>query len=53
VRVAARGTERRLIRKDIAGAGSESTVPTFEVLETLVREQAQAFGQRILEKEIT
>ena len=41
------------MRKDIAGEGLESTVPTFEVLETLVREQAQAFIQRVLEEEIT
>jgi len=47
------GKERRLMRKDIAGEGPESTVPTFEILETLVREQAQAFIQRILEEEVT
>lgn len=28
-------------RKDTAGEGRESTTPTFEVLESLVREQAQ------------
>lgn len=47
------GKERRLMRKDIAGAGPESTVPVFEVLESLVREQAQAFIQQILEEEVT
>jgi putative transposase len=41
------------MRKDIAGAGSESSAPTFEVLESLVREQAQAFIQRVLEEEVT
>jgi transposase-like protein len=41
------------MRKDIAGAGTESTVPTFEVLEALVREQAQEFIQRVLEEEVT
>lgn len=41
------------MRKDIAGAGPESTVPVFEVLESLVREQAQAFIQQILEEEVT
>ena len=35
------------MRKDIAREGLESTVPTFEVLETLVREQAQAFIDQI------
>lgn len=47
------GKERRLMRKDIAGVGPESTVPTFEVLEALVREQAQEFIQRVLEEEVT
>jgi transposase-like protein len=41
------------MKKDIAGVGAESTVPTFEVLEALVREQAQAFIQRVLEEEVT
>jgi transposase-like protein len=41
------------MRKDIAGAGTESTTPTFEVLESLVRKQAQAFIQQILEEEVT
>jgi transposase-like protein len=41
------------MRKDIAGAGPESTTPVFEVLESLVREQAQAFIQQILEEEVT
>ena len=41
------------MKKDTAGEGWESTAPTFEVLESLVREQAQAFIQRILEEEVT
>jgi transposase-like protein len=41
------------MRKDIVGEGPESTAPTFENLETLVREQVQAFIQRILEEEVT
>jgi len=41
------------MRKDIAGAGPESTMPVFEVLERLVREQAQEFIQQILEEEVT
>jgi putative transposase len=41
------------MRKDIAGTGTESTIPTFEVLESLVREQAQSFIQRILDEEVT
>ena len=41
------------MKKDIAGTGTESTAPTFEVLERLVREQAQAFIQRVLEEEVT
>jgi transposase-like protein len=41
------------MRKDIAGVGPESTVPTFEVLETMVREHAQALIQRVLEEEVT
>jgi transposase-like protein len=41
------------MKKDTVGEGWESTVPTFEVLESLVREQAQAFIQRILEEEVT
>jgi len=47
------GKERRLMRKDIEGTGMESTIPTFEVLESMVREQAQAFIQRVLEEEVT
>jgi hypothetical protein len=41
------------MKKDIAGEGAESTTPVFEVLESLVREQAQAFIQQILEEEVT
>jgi transposase-like protein len=41
------------MKKDIAGEGTESTARTFEVLESLVREQAQAFIQRVLEEEVT
>jgi transposase-like protein len=41
------------MKKDIAGVGAESTGPVFEVLETMVREQAQAFIQEILEEEVT
>ena len=41
------------MRKDIAGEGPESTVPTYEVLESLVRGQVQVFIQRILEEEVT
>jgi hypothetical protein len=41
------------MRKDIAGAGPESTTPVFEILERLVREQAQEFIQQILEEEVT
>ncbi|HSG29163.1 MAG TPA: IS256 family transposase, partial [Candidatus Krumholzibacterium sp.] len=41
------------MRKDIAGEGTESTVPTFEVLEALVRQQAQELIQRVLEEEVT
>jgi putative transposase len=41
------------MKKDIAGAGTESSAPTFEVLESLVREQAQTFIQRVLEEEVT
>ena len=41
------------MKKDIAGAGPESTTPVFEVLESLVREQAQVFIQQILEEEVT
>lgn len=36
------GKEHRLTRKDIEGEGPESTTPTCEVPETLVREHAQA-----------
>ena len=41
------------MKKDIAGAGPESSAPTFQVLESLVREQAQALIQRVLEEEVT
>ena len=41
------------MRKDTVGTGTESTIPTFEVLESLVREQAQSFIQRILDEEVT
>jgi len=41
------------MKKDTVGEGWESTAPTFEVLESLVREQAQALIQRILEEEVT
>ncbi len=47
------GKVRRLMRKDIAVTGTESIIPTFEVLESLVWEQAQSFIQRILEEEVT
>ena len=39
--------------KDRVAGGAESTVPVWEGLEGLVREQAQRFIQRILEEEIT
>jgi len=41
------------MRKDIAGTGTESTTPTFETLESWVREHAQALIQRVLEEEVT
>ncbi len=41
------------MKKDIAGAGPESTTPVFEILESLVRERAQAFIQQVLEEEVT
>jgi transposase-like protein len=41
------------MRKDIAGQGTESTVPTFEDLESFVRGRAQAFIQSILDEEVT
>ena len=49
----ARGKERRLMREDIAGVGSESSRPTWEELEGWVRERAQEFIQGILEEEVT
>ena len=47
------GKERRLMRKDIAGPETESTVAVWESLEGLVREKAQEFIQEILEEEVT
>jgi len=47
------GKERRLMRKDIAGEGSESTTPTWESLEEFVRERVQDLIQRVLEEEVT
>ena len=41
------------MRKDIVGTGTESTIPTFQLLESLVREQAQSLIQRVLEEEVT
>ena len=41
------------MRDDMAGVGSESTGPTWEVLEAWVRERAQALIQSILEEEVT
>ena len=41
------------MRKDIAGQGTESTVPTFEDLESFVRGRVQAFIQSILDEEVT
>ena len=41
------------MRDDIAGVGSESSGPTWEVLEAWVRERAQALVQGILEEEVT
>jgi len=41
------------MRKDIAGQGLESTVPTFEDLESFVRGRVQGFIQSILDEEVT
>jgi len=41
------------MRKDIAGTGTESTVPTFEDLESFVRGRVQGFIQSILDEEVT
>ena len=41
------------MRKDIAGQGVESTVPTFEDLESFVRGRVQGFIQSILDEEVT
>ena len=41
------------MKDDTAGVGSESTGPTWEVLEAWVRERAQALIQGILEEEVT
>ena len=41
------------MKDDIAGVGSESTGPTWEVLEGWVRERAQALIQSVLEEEVT
>ncbi len=41
------------MKDDMAGVGSESTGPTWEVLEAWVRERAQALIQSILEEEVT
>ena len=41
------------MREDIAGPESESSTPTWECLEALVREKAQEMVQRILEEEVT
>ena len=41
------------MKDDIAGVGSGSTGPTWEVLEGWVRERAQALIQGILEEEVT
>lgn len=41
------------MRKDSAGQGSGSTTPTWEALESLVREKAQELIQEILEEEVT
>ena len=40
------------MKDDIAGVGSESTGPRWEVLEGWVRERAQALIQSILEEVI-
>lgn len=41
------------MRKDIEGAGTESTGRMWESLEGMVREKAQEFIQQILEEEVT
>ena len=41
------------MKDDMAGVGSESTGPTWEVLEAWVRERAQALIQRVLKEEVT
>ena len=41
------------MRKDIAGQGVESTVPTFEDLESFVRGRVQGFIQSIFDEEVT
>ncbi len=41
------------MRKDIAGQGTESTVPTFKDLESFVRGRVQGFIQSILDEEVT
>jgi putative transposase len=41
------------VREDIAGPQAESTAPTWEGLEGLVRQRAQEFIQDILEEEVT
>ena len=41
------------MRKDIAGPGTESTMPKWESLEGLVRGKAQELIQQILEEEVT
>ena len=41
------------MRKDIAGAGAESTMAVWESLEEFVRERVQALVQRVLEEEVT
>lgn len=51
--MAARGKERRLVKKDTAGPESASTVPTWETLEGMVRQKAQELIQNILEEEVT
>ena len=47
--------ERRVasMRKDIAGPGTESTMPKWESLGGLVREKAQELIQQILEEGVT
>jgi hypothetical protein len=41
------------MREDIAGPHEQSTAPTWEALEGLVRQKAQEFIQHILEEEVT